>query len=512
MTRWLDPHPVNIPASFTNLDLPPLIALLISLMAVLAVFWISDHVYERIPHVEDEFAYIWQAQVFARGQAFLPSPPHPKLLVVPFVVDYHGVRFSKYPPGWSLLLSLGILTGTASWVNSILAGLAIWLTFRLGQKIFDDPTALLAAGLMVTSPFFLLHSAEMGSHPWSLVLCLFLTISWLDLFFENKKATHPVNAPAWIKVWVAGLSLGLLALTRPLTAIGVGIPFFMHGLTLLWRGEHTIRKQILSIGLITITIAALLPLWQYLLTGNLFQNLYALWWSYDRIGFGERIGTQPGGYNNLFWAFNNLGLSLIEASYDVFGWKGLSWLFIPFGLWAVRGNKLIELVIGIPAGLMLAYTIYWIGGARYYYEGLLSACLLSAAGILWLNNQSKKFGVLRAVIPLLILLLIGYNLTMYLPVRFDSMLNLYPISRAQQAPFMTNKAMAQTPALVIVHAYKWTDCAGLLPLQNPWLTTPFIFACDLSNSTETIGANDYPGRRILHYYPDKMEILSTPKE
>ena len=26
MTRWLDPHPVNIPASFADLNLPPLIA------------------------------------------------------------------------------------------------------------------------------------------------------------------------------------------------------------------------------------------------------------------------------------------------------------------------------------------------------------------------------------------------------------------------------------------------------------------------------------------------------
>ena len=496
----------------TQLRHPNLIALLISLVAVLSVFWVSEYVYERIPHWEDAFAYIWQAQVFARGQAFLPSPSHPKLLVVPFVVDYHGLRFSKYPPGFSLLLALGILTGTTSWVNPILAGLSTWLTFRLGQKIFDNFTALLAIGLMVTSPFFLLHSAEIGSHAWSLVLCLFLTIAWLDLFFESNKASNSVNTPAWIKVCVAGLSLGLLALTRPLTAIGVCIPFFIHGLTLLWREKCVIRKQVLSIGLIAIIIAALLPLWQYLLTGNPFQNLYALWWSYDQIGFGEGIGTQPGGYNNLFWVINNLGLNLIAASYDLFGWRGLSWLFIPFGLWSVRGNKLIEPVIGILIGLMLVYTLYWFGDVRYYYEGLICACLLSAAGIIWLTNQSKKHGVWTAIIPFLTLSLIGYNLTTYLPTHFNSMRNIYQINRAQQAPFKTVGALAQTPALVIVHTYKWTDCAGLLPLQDPWLTTPFIFACDLSNSTETIGANDYPGRRILHYYPDKMEILSTPKE
>src|SRR5688572_17302473 len=118
------------------------IALLLSLSATFAAFWVSENIYERIPHVEDEFAYLWQAQVFAQGQAAIASPSHPKLLVVPFVVDYHGLRFGKYPPGWPLFLAMGVLTGMTAWVNPILAGLATWFTFRLGQKIFDDRIGL----------------------------------------------------------------------------------------------------------------------------------------------------------------------------------------------------------------------------------------------------------------------------------------------------------------------------------------------------------------------------------
>ncbi len=498
-----------------NLPFANRVAILISFTAILASFWVSENVYEQLPHVEDEFSYIWQAEVFARGQIFIPSPAHPKLLVVPFVVDYEGLRFSKYPPGWSLLLVFGVLTGLVSWVNPILAGMGVWLTYRLGQKIFDQRIALLAAGLMATSPFFLLNSGNLLSHPWSLALSLTLTLAWLDLFFEKESSSNTAKVPAWIKVWVAGLSLGVLFLTRPITAIGAGLPFFVHGLNLLRRAERKVRWEILLIGFIALSIALLLPLWQFLLTGNPTQNLYELWWQYDQIGFGEGIGTQPGGHN-FFWVINNLVVSFQSSSRDMFGWGSISWLFIPFGLWAARRNKLIEPVIGIPAGLMLVYSMYWIShnlyGPRYYYEGLISGCLLTAAGIFWLADWSAKRKSLRfrsAIIPAIVTLLVGYNFLVYMPARFDAMRNLYNINRAQQLPFLTDKARALTPALVIVHAQDWTECAGLLPLQDPWLTTPFIFACDMVDSVETIKQEEFPDRKIIHYYPETRQMDAT---
>lgn len=29
--------------------------------------WFSDDIFERIPHTDDEFAYLWQAEVMAEG-------------------------------------------------------------------------------------------------------------------------------------------------------------------------------------------------------------------------------------------------------------------------------------------------------------------------------------------------------------------------------------------------------------------------------------------------------------
>ena len=77
-----------------------LIALALSLLAVLAAYLVGDLVFEGIAHIEDEMAYVWQARAIAGGQLSLPSPPQPKSFLVPFVVDHNGLRSGKYPLGW----------------------------------------------------------------------------------------------------------------------------------------------------------------------------------------------------------------------------------------------------------------------------------------------------------------------------------------------------------------------------------------------------------------------------
>ena len=87
-----------------RLTRPDWLALLLSLLAVLAAAWVSFGVYESVPHIEDDFAYTWQAALIASGRLKIPSPPEPKSFLIPFVFDHNGVRTSKYPPGWPALV------------------------------------------------------------------------------------------------------------------------------------------------------------------------------------------------------------------------------------------------------------------------------------------------------------------------------------------------------------------------------------------------------------------------
>ena len=211
------------------------IALLISILAVLAAFLVTDRVFERMAHIEDEMAYAWQAQAISHGYLTLPSPPNPKSFLVPFVVDYNGQRFGKYPIGWPVILALGERLGIPYLINPILAGLGVWLTYQLGKRLFSETVALLAAGLTATSPFFLLNSGSLLNHPLGLVLTIIFTLSWLDAFH------NPGFSPRWLPALAAGAILGLLALTRPLTAVCVALPFAIPGLVSAgaWQPGHT---------------------------------------------------------------------------------------------------------------------------------------------------------------------------------------------------------------------------------------------------------------------------------
>ncbi len=71
-------------------------------------------------------------------------------------------------------------------------------------------------------------------------------------------------------------------------------------------------------------VAALLPLYQWAVTGDPLLNPYVLWWPYDKVGFGPGIGWMPGGHSP-YYAWLNLRQDLRHAATDVLGWPGLSW-------------------------------------------------------------------------------------------------------------------------------------------------------------------------------------------
>ena len=134
---------------------------------------------------------------------------------------------------------------------------------------------------------------------------------------------------------------------------------------------------------------------------------------------------------------------------------------------------------------------YWIGatlfGPRYYYEGLFSVTIISAAGIAWLagwpisrSTPFVRYSGWRKLRPLLVTfivgVLVGINLVLYLPNRLSRMVDLYDITRSDQAAFLSPAAQSLTPALVIVHTARWMEYGALLELENPELTSPFVFA------------------------------------
>ncbi len=496
------------------------VSLILSIIAVLLSYFVAVRVFEAIPHIEDEIAFAWQARLIADGKLKIDSPAHAKSFLIPFVVDHDGKRFAKYPLGWPTLMGVGVALGMRTIVNPLLAGLAVWLTYRLGKKVFGEIVGTLAALLTVTSPFFMMNSGSLLSHPFGLVLSTAFALSWLDAW---SRPENPASARDKIALVAAAGMMGVLILTRPLTAVAVSIPFIIHGFYLFLRGNTAYRKRLLAFLGTILAFMGLHFLWQYAVTGDPTVNPYTLWWEYDRIGFGPAVGRAEGGHS-LSQAWTNTKFSIWVGRHDLFGWLGYSWIFLPFGLIAIlrcRNWRGLMIACVLPS-LVLMYMAYWIGswlyGPRYFYEGLFSLTLVSAAGIAWLAGWPvlpglpwKTYTGWQRARPLLVTglvaVLISTNLIFYTPRRLAGLQGLYTISRSRLTPFSTAEAQGLTPALVIVHPERWMSYGALLELQSPYLDTPFIFAMSRGTASDQALIADYSDRTVIHYYPDEPYVF-----
>jgi 4-amino-4-deoxy-L-arabinose transferase-like glycosyltransferase len=490
----------------------------LALLSLAASLLIASRIYENLPHIEDEFANLWQAEVMAQDQLRLPSPAEPRYFVVPFVVDFEGWRFGKYPPGWPAALSLGARLNAPALVNALLASLCVWLTYRLGSRIGGRSLGLIAALLVASSPMFLMLAGSLMSHPLSLFLTLVLTLAWLQLFVPTGEPGAERGPPRWLQWATGGLALGLLVLTRPLTAAAVAFPFVVHAIWLMVKGPSRLRKEMAALALLALGVSLLLPLWQFAVTGNAATNPYTLWWAYDRIGFGPGHGPQPGGHS-LQWASLNSRFSLWTLQHDLFGWPYLSWLFVPFGLWWLRRSLGLCLCLAIFPCLVLAYGAYWVGawlyGPRYYVESLPALAVASAAGIVWLGGlvapstsrwaHGRRLGISTAMI-----VLVALNSSHYLPVRLGGLHGLNGVSASLadgllQAPDLEGKLILVNP---IRH---WTEAVTLMLLAPPFEDGGFLVTWDRDAQAEARLRQAYPGWPVAHYYPDQPGVLSPSR-
>src|SRR5215207_44398 len=114
---------------------------LVALLLVLAAFFmsalVSRTVFDRLPHLEDEVAYLYQARTYAGGNLVIDTPEPRRAFWMPFLLDQNGHRFGKYTPGWSMQLALGVLMGQEWVINAFLAALTVAVVYRLGREIFN---------------------------------------------------------------------------------------------------------------------------------------------------------------------------------------------------------------------------------------------------------------------------------------------------------------------------------------------------------------------------------------
>jgi 4-amino-4-deoxy-L-arabinose transferase-like glycosyltransferase len=334
-----------------------------AVVVVLAVFvflmagMISERVFERLPHLEDELAYLYQAKIFAGGQIVIDSPDNHRAFWQPFVIDYEptGKRFGKYPPGWPALLAFGVAVGGPWLINAVFGALTIILVFWLGREIWGAWVGALAALLTAFSPAALLLNATLMAHTAALFFATLFIVCWWRLEQPSRRISHAL---------AAGAALGALFIVRPLSAVAVGLPFMVWGGALMvsgWKSASLDNRRFrLRSAAILIVAAGLvgsaLPLFNAVATGSPTTDLYRLVWSYDRLGFGEGHGRTGHTIAN---GLRHAGFDLSLASADLYGWqpRGITPELVEHlqtgrNTWPARAYSFALLPCGLLVGLL----------------------------------------------------------------------------------------------------------------------------------------------------------------
>jgi 4-amino-4-deoxy-L-arabinose transferase-like glycosyltransferase len=287
---------------------------------------VSYDVFERLPHLEDEFAYLYQARIFARGEVAIATPQPIRAYWQPFLLDVNDHRFAKYTPGWPLILAAGARLDAPWMVNAWLAMLTVALVYRLGREVFDPTTGAVAALLTASSPAALLLDGSLMSHTASLFFTtLFLYAFWrvekggspqrtqrtqrenresnetasldagrgtrvppysqsglglrisVDSLRSQRKylafSVHSVSSVVKALLWggIGGIALGMVLIVRPWTAVGVAAPFVVYStgrvlvtaLRQSWRDGWRVLRPLLVLAVVTLLVGTAWPAFNY---------------------------------------------------------------------------------------------------------------------------------------------------------------------------------------------------------------------------------------------------------
>jgi hypothetical protein len=331
------------------------------------------------PRVIDATSYFLEAKGLAiRTFTFFVASPSASFRGRFLLADGNllGVIF---PPGYPLVLALGVKLGAPMLVGPLLGAALVFVTYRLALALGQSAkVAMLAAALSVLSAALRYHTADTMSH--GLTTLLGCTALWLALEPRIRRASL-----------LAGLCVGLAVATRPVSGA-------VTLLLVLLAAPRSVRTWTwLALGMLP--GIGLLLLQQRALTGSYFGSTQLAYYAASdapagcfRYGFGAGIGCryEHGDYVTRFLpdgfgaahALRNLGVHL--------------WLFltdatnaVPLTLLAlvalVRHRRTPLWLLGVGIALQaLAYVPFYFdgnypgGGARFLCEAIPLAQILVA--------------------------------------------------------------------------------------------------------------------------------------
>ncbi|MFT5695119.1 MAG: hypothetical protein ACI9QQ_001094 [Myxococcota bacterium] len=399
-------------------ELHPGATVLLFVWGTLAALGLAYFILDPIPHIPDGYAYVFQAKIFTLGKFYADTPALPDFFPAPWSVNLDGRTFSVFPPGWPIVLSLGVALGQPWLVNPVLAGLCLFAMWHLWRELFDVRRANFALLLCAVSPFFLFMSAGFMSHNASLLASTVFVLGFLKSVRKQSIG------------WgvVAACAIAFHILVRPVSAAFVWGPTVLF-FALFQRSRASWIATALSIvgsgfG------SALYGIYNRILTGEWgVPPLYFLAPA-NRYGFGADIGLPwassfPTPGHDLFRAAQNLNFNMTVMNSDLFGWPLASLSFVLVCLLFGRLAWQHKFCAAVVAAFVVSYAGYWYNGvafgARFYYCLLPYLAILTVEGIrttprllLELVPRMDERSA-RTLVTTVVLGFVFYGATIYIP-------------------------------------------------------------------------------------------------
>jgi hypothetical protein len=377
----------------------------------------SYFIFDHIPHIHDECAYLFQAKIFLTGSLYVPSPCVKEFFDFPHVINT-GRWYSMYTPGFPFLLMLGLIFQAPWIINPLLASLAIFLFYFLGKEIYGPRIGILASILGAASIWFLLMSSTMMSHTSSLFFASF----FLLFLFRSIKNSSLANGV------LAGVGLGLTFLIRPYNAVLFSVPFLVYFAFHIFKDIKSKLKNAAAFALTTIAFISILLIYNQLTNGSPFKMGYIVHHGKSYATIFGRAATLEYDYTPLFGTVQTLA-NLKALNSDLFGWPLTSfWALLPLLLLSKidprERKKDLLLATGFffyLAGVYFFWGSFVFLGARMLFETVPFLLLLSARGIDELPKllgrvlKKERQALVRNILFVVLIIFIAYAFIIRFP-------------------------------------------------------------------------------------------------
>ncbi len=373
------------------------------LVAFFLYILVARLVFLDYPLTPDEYAYLYQARILARGEWTLPAHPLHAFFRCAFIAEHEGRLFSIMPVGWSLMLVPGILLGIPWVISPLCTALGVVLTYQVGRSVYGHRTGLLAATLMTVSPFVVFHSGTYLPHQANLVAFM----AFLLLFIRLERGETRTNA----YVLLGCITAAIPAIHQ--LELSMLLPFFLVFAFRFLKGSVYPRHKLILSGVICLVMFFSFTGWHHnTVTGSPTQVPFKVYVDDDNFLSENFVKMRPVGIHSLFtlkqrvaWTINRV----LALNYSLFPLAPIFMLLAPI----LHGRRRWDfLLLGSAVSLWIGYMFYnsWGGvqfGPRYYFPTVGIAYLLIAEAFLRLASRFKA--PLRSGLALLVVLTYVYS-------------------------------------------------------------------------------------------------------